>query len=116
MCLNSDYMQSELGEKLKLLRIRRGLNQENIANVLNLTKSQISNVEHGRRNLNLKQLDKLCDYFNIELSYFLFSNTTDSCIDIIDRIKLIFESKELSKEQKDDVFTEIMRIYLDSKE
>ena len=98
-------MYSELGEKVKLLRKRRNLKQDDLAKVLEL----------GRRNLNLKQLDKLCNYFQIEMSYFLFAETTDSCIDLIDRAKLLFESKELSNSQKEEIFTSIMKLYLDSK-
>ena len=53
-------MYSELGDKVKLLRNRRGLKQDDLAEVLELSRSQISNLESGRRNLSLKQLDKLC--------------------------------------------------------
>ena len=49
---------SELGEKVKLLRKRRNLKQDDLAEVLGLSRSQISNLEKGRRNLSLKQLEK----------------------------------------------------------
>ena len=109
-------MNSELGEKIKLLRKRRNLRQDDLAAVLGISRGQISNLEKGRRNLSLKQLEKLCEYFQIDMSYFLMSETTDSCIELIDKAKLLFESKELTNEQKDDLFTSIMKIYLDSKE
>ena len=109
-------MYSELGEKIKLLRKRRNLRQDDLAIVLGISRGQISNLEKGRRNLSLKQLEKLCEYFQIDMSYFLMSETTDSCIELIDKAKLLFESKELTNEQKDDLFTSIMKIYLDSKE
>ena len=44
-------MYTKLGEKVKLLRKRRGLNQYDLANVLELSRSQISNLESGRRNV-----------------------------------------------------------------
>ena len=109
-------MYSELGEKIKLLRKRRNLRQDDLATVLEISRGQISNLEKERRNLSLKQLEKLCEYFQIDMSYFLMSETTDSCIGLIDKAKLLFESKELTNEQKDDLFTSIMKIYLDSKE
>ena len=109
-------MYSELGEKIKLLRKRRNLRQDDLAIVLGISRGQISNLEKGRRNLSLKQLEKLCEYFQIDMSYFLMLGTTDSCIELIDKAKLLFESKELTNEQKDDLFTSIMKIYLDSKE
>ena len=109
-------MYSELGEKIKQLRKNRKLRQDDLAIALELSRGQISNLEKGRRNLSLKQLEKLCVYFQIDMSYFLMSKTTDSCIDLIDKAKLLFESKELTSEQKDDLFTSIMKVYLDSKE
>ena len=66
-------MYSELGEKIKLLRKRRNLRQDDVATILELSKCQISNLEKGRRNLSLKQLEKLCEYFQIDVSYFLMS-------------------------------------------
>ena len=64
-------MCSELGKKVKLIRKRRGLNQDDLAKTLELSRSQISNLESGRRNLSVKQLEKLCEYFKVDMSYFL---------------------------------------------
>ncbi len=109
-------MYYQLGEKVKLLRKRRKLNQDDLAEILSLSRSQISNLESGRRNLNLKQLEKLCEYFKVDMSYFLMSETIDSCLDLIEKAKLLFESKELANIQKEELFTSIMKIYLESKE
>ena len=109
-------MYSELGKKIKLLRKRRGLKQDDLKEVLELSRSQVSNIESGRRNLSLKQLEKLCEYFKIDISYFFMVETTDSCLDLIEKAKLLFESKEITNEQKEELFTSIMKIYLDSKE
>ncbi|MBQ7141374.1 MAG: helix-turn-helix transcriptional regulator [Bacilli bacterium] len=105
-----------LRDKVKLLRNRRRLKQDNLGKVLKLSRSQISNLESGRRNLSLKQLEKLCEYFQVDMSYFLMSETTDSCLDLLEKAKLLFKSKELTNTQKDDLFTSIMKIYLDSKD
>lgn len=109
-------MYSELGDKVKLLRNRRGLKQDDLAKVLELSRSQISNLESGRRNLSLKQLEKLCEYFQVDMSYFVMSETTDSCLDLIEKAKLLFASKELTNIQKEDLFVSIMKVYLASKE
>ena len=87
-----------------------------MAEVLELSRGQISNLESGRRNLSLKQLEKLCDYFKVDITYFLMSTTTDSCLDLIEKARALFESKELTSEQKEDLFTSIMKIYLDLKD
>lgn len=109
-------MYSELGEKVKLLRKRKCLNQDDLAEVLKLSRSQISNLERGRRNLSLRQLEKLCEYFKVDMSYFLMVETTDSCLDLTEKARILFESKELTNAQKDDLFTSIMKIYIDSKD
>lgn len=44
-------MHSELGDKVKLLRNRKGLKQDDLAEALELSRSQISNLESGRRNI-----------------------------------------------------------------
>ena len=106
---------TELGEKVKLLRKRRNLKQDDLAEVLGLSRSQISNLEKGRRTLSLKQLEKLCEYFKVDMSFFLMSETTDSCMGLIDKAGVLFKSKELSDSQKEDLFISIMKIYLDSK-
>jgi len=109
-------MYTELGEKVKLLRNRRGLKQDDLGEVLDLSRSQISNLESGRRNLSLKQLEKLCEFFKVDMSYFVMTETTDSCVDLIEKAKVLFDSKDLSDAQKEELFTSIMKIYLDSKD
>ena len=109
-------MYNDLGKKLKLLRKRRNIRQDDLAKFLNLSKSQISNLESGRRNLSLSQLEKLCDYFKIDMSYFLMEETTDSCLELIEKAKVLFESKNLTNTQKENLFTSLMKVYLESKE
>lgn len=109
-------MYNDLGKKLKLLRKRRNIRQEDLAEFLNLSKSQISNLESGRRNLSLSQLEKLCDYFKIDISYFLMEETTDSCLELIEKAKVLFESENLTNIQKENLFTSLIKVYIESKE
>lgn len=109
-------MNFEFGEKVKQLRKRRDLKQDDLAKALNLSRGQIANLENGRRNLSLRQIEKLCKFFNVDMTYFIMAETTDSCLDLIDKAKVLFESKELTNEQKEDLFVSIMKIYLDSKD
>ena len=109
-------MYSDLGGKLKLLRTKRGITQDNLAQFLDLSKGQVSNLENGRRNLSLRQLEKICEFFKVDMSYFFMVETSDSCLDLIEKARILFNSNELSSEEKEDLFTSIMRVYLDSKE
>lgn len=89
-------MHLELGKKVKL----RNRRKDDLAEVLELSRSQISNLESGRRNLSLKQLERLCKSFQVDISYFLMLETTDSCLDLIEKAKLLFKSSELTNIQK----------------
>ena len=109
-------MYSDLGGKLKLLRTKRGITQDDLAQFLDLSKGQVSNLENGRRNLSLRQLEKICEFFKVDMSYFFLVETSDSCLDLIEKARILFNSNELSSEEKEDLFTSIMRVYLDSKE
>lgn len=109
-------MYSDLGGKLKLLRTKRGITQDDLAQFLDLSKGQVSNLENGRRNLSLRQLEKICEFFKVDMRYFFMVETSDSCLDLIEKARILFNSNELSSEEKEDLFTSIMRVYLDSKE
>lgn len=107
-------MYNELGEKVRKLRVKRKLNQDVLAETLNLSRSQISNLESGKRNISIKQLEKICELFNVDMSYFFMDISENTCIDLIEKARLIFESKKISKTEKHDVFCSIMSSYLDS--
>lgn len=109
-------MITDLGDKVKILRKNNGVNQDELAKILGLSKGQMCNLENGKRNLSLVQLEKICKYFDVDLSYFFLLENNDSYLNIINKVKLLFESKELSQQQKDDFFLSIMKAYLDSKE
>ena len=108
-------MKNDIGKKIKLLRISNKLNQNDLSKILNLSRSQISNLENGKRNVSIMQLEKICEYFKIDMSYFIMFETNDVCIEILNKLRTIFESNKLTQEQKDDLFSSIMRIYLDYK-
>ena len=105
----------DLGTRIKELRKSRHLKQDDLAEVLGITRGQISNLEHNRRSLSLEQLQKLCNYFKIDIEYFGVSPTAEETISLLERAKLLFES-DLPSEKKDELYTELMKIYLKSKE
>ena len=52
-------MDSDLGAKVKKLRIAHGLTQEDVAKALEVTPGYISNVENGRNLMTLRMLSYL---------------------------------------------------------
>lgn len=104
-----------LGEKIKELRKSRDLNQQDLADILGITRGQISNLEKNRRSLNLAQLKILCDTFNLDMEYFIAQPDKKESVMLLERAKLLFESDQLPEEQKDEIYQELMRIYLNHK-
>lgn len=57
-------------EKLKMLREKAGLRQEQIANYLGVTQTFISKVETGERNLTVDQLESVVNLYGYSLAAF----------------------------------------------
>lgn len=58
-------------ERLKKLRTEKGLNQTELAKILNVAKQTISNWELGNRTPDDKMLIKIADLFNVSTDYLL---------------------------------------------
>lgn len=61
----------QFSEKIKQLRIERGLSQYEVARKLGLARTAIGNYEQGIREPSLNVLKKLCDFFDVSADYLL---------------------------------------------
>lgn len=55
---------------LKELRIKNGYTQQDIANVLGVTKAAISKYENGQRRMSIKTMKTLSDFFQVDIKFF----------------------------------------------
>lgn len=55
--------------RLKELRMEKGLTQENIAKGFGITRQAISLYEQGKREPKLKTLKKMADFFDVSVPY-----------------------------------------------
>ena len=62
-------MDSDLGAKVKKLRIAHGLTQEDVAKALEVTPGYISNVENGRNLMTLRMLSYYAELTGVSLDY-----------------------------------------------
>lgn len=60
---------ASFGERLKQLREERGMTQEEVAKILDVTKVAISGYERGVRHPRFDILDNLADYFDVDINY-----------------------------------------------
>jgi len=67
-------MSVEVGERLKKLRENSNYTQKQIADYLGINQGQLSKIENGNRNLNLKLLDKISSLYNCSHEYILLES------------------------------------------
>lgn len=69
-------LQRYVGEKIKEFRLKRGLSQEELAELLETTKQTVSRYENGDRKANQDILFQLSTIFNVSIDDFFPSRNT----------------------------------------
>lgn len=64
------FNAAEVGERLRDLRIERGLTQEQVAKEINISRSLVSNIEYGNR-LNINNIVSLCVLYGVSLDHII---------------------------------------------
>ena len=67
-------------EKVKELRIKHGMTQAQLGQILGVGQKSVSMIENGTNNLTLPQLELLSRYFNVSADYLLFGTQEASNI------------------------------------
>jgi transcriptional regulator with XRE-family HTH domain len=63
-------IEEKLGRKIKQLRIIRGISQEELAFRCDLHRTYISSIELGKRNVSIRNIEKIALALNVELVEF----------------------------------------------
>ena len=56
-----DKIEMRFGQRVKELRLKQNISQEELAFRFGLSKNYISDVERGTRNISLKSIEKIAD-------------------------------------------------------
>ena len=104
-------MTNSIGQKLKTLRKLRKLTQEQAAEQLGITRATVSNYEVGRRSPHISELKRIGEFYGVGLDYFGLA-PTDEVFDLISRAREVFESEAVPKEKKQEIFDELMKLYI----
>lgn len=73
-------LQKEIGEKIKKLRNRKGISMRELGDNLGVSHAHISKLESGINSPSVDLLEKLSDFFNIDLSYFFAKEDDDEIL------------------------------------
>lgn len=86
------------GDKIALLREKRGLTQEDLANKIGISRASLSHYEKNRREPDYATMTKLADFFHVSVDYLL--GRTSEPTQVTDMaIRDFSENLELSDEQ-----------------
>lgn len=107
-------MEDNIAKKLKALRKGRGLSQQQLAEKMGISRASISNYEVGRRSPHISELRRFAEFYGVGLDFFGVV-TTDEIFELLSRAKSVFENDDISKEKKDDLYKELMKLYLEIK-
>ena len=64
-------IQLTFGEKIRLLREERELNQTELGRAVNMTQRKVSYMENNKYEPSVEDIQALCKYFNISADYLL---------------------------------------------
>ena len=105
-------MSTEIGNKLKTLRKGRGLTQQELSERLDLSRATISNYEVGRRSPHLSDLRRFAEFYGVSLDYFGVE-TVDESFELLSRAKSVFFNKNIEKSERERIYKELMKMYLE---
>ena len=71
MLIKSKSLDAQIGERIRKLRIGRGLSRAELGDMLNLSRSAISAYECGSRSVTASLLIDLCEVFGTDADTFL---------------------------------------------
>lgn len=101
-----------IGNKLKTLRKGRKLTQHELSEKLGTSRATISNYEVGRRTPHLNELRRFAEFYGVGIDYFGIA-PQDEVFDLLSRAREVFNSPNVPKEEKEEVYRSLMKIYLE---
>ena len=89
-----------IGNRLALARKQAGLSQGQVANLLNLHRPAVSEMEAGRRNVTAAELSQLSKTYDVSVDWL---SCTDADKANLNRDRIELAARELAKLKKEDL-------------
>jgi transcriptional regulator with XRE-family HTH domain len=77
-------MKVKLGERIRKVRLLKGLSQQNMADELGITVASFSNIERGTTNINVDRLFKISQLLDFNASELLYDESVNTTINFND--------------------------------
>lgn len=125
MKMQKTFDNALIGKRIKQLRKQHSMRQDELAVVLGdhsvnppipLSRSQVSNLENNRRTWNINQIHAAAKFFGVSIESLGIPTTQVETTDLLERTKLIFENESVPIEEKQELYEEVMKLYISAKE
>ncbi len=65
------FTKENFGNRLRALRKKHGEKQEDLGEILDVTKTQISEMEKGKKTTTLEKFALICEHYQVSADYLL---------------------------------------------
>lgn len=104
-------IKKSIGNKLKILRSEKNITQQELADIFNLSRNHLAQVETGRTAPSLKMLYDLAIFFDCSIDYLIGLSpirsvdelSTTNVYEIMDEYDVSFGERHVSREEKDRI-------------
>lgn len=111
-------MKKRVAEKIRLLRLQKGLSQQNMADELNLTVAAYSNIERGVSEVNLSRLSAIAELLDTTPIEILTDEILVSDVDVKlgyqsnvnQQLLLIMQQQQLFQHQLDNLQRDVFQL------
>ena len=104
------------GESIKIARIKAGLTQQRLADMIGVDRSTICNYEKEKRVPSGKELINLANALNVSIDYLFnqdnnLKNLHNKENDMLEVLESFFTDNKVPKDEKEQTFKDIIRLY-----
>ena len=100
--MKQEINYQKLGLKIKELRINRGLTQDNLADIVGVNTSHISNIENNHTKVSLNVLLAITNALNTSIDYLLSEQYENSSLALDNEIlRALKDCDDKKKKQRD---------------
>ena len=105
-----------LGSKMKQIRIARGYTQDDIAEMMDVKRTAVSNWEKDIRTPGADKLIQYAKIVGVTLDFFQDDPPERALFQALTQLERAFTSADIPAADKDKAFKEIMEVYFNFKE
>ncbi len=86
-----------IGERIKNLRKKKKLNQEDLRKIINVSQRTMSMIENNEADLSIKDIEKLSEFFDVSISYLIKGEEEEKTISTTEQeiIQLIRKDSDI---------------------